>query len=101
MPQVFDCYTITGEQVAITTRSTDRLTEMLDDPNCSSEVKQAAADLLSFAATQIEKSSQLPPLDQAANRMCLEFALSTVYPLGSQKRLVTEVINGVKHQSIM
>lgn len=99
--QAFDAYTVTGEQIVINTRSTDRLTEMVTDTTLPQEIRDAARDLLEYAADQIEKSSKLPPLDAAANRMVLELALSDVYPIGTINRLVTETTNGVKRQSIV
>jgi hypothetical protein len=99
--QAYDCYDVTGKQIVIHTRSTDRLTEMVTDSTLGQESRDAARDLLEYAATQIDKSSQLPPLDQAANRMVLELAISDCFPLGSVSRLSTETVNGVKRQSIV
>ncbi len=99
--QAYDAYTITGEQIVIHTRSTDKLAQMVTDNALSPEIRDAARDLLEYAADQIERSSKLPPLDACANRMVLELALSDVYPIGTINHLVTETINGVKRRSIV
>src|ERR1700687_1919501 len=98
MPKTYDCENVNHEKITVNTDSTDRLTAVVQSETATQEQKQTARELLQYAADCIDRVKDLPPLDQAACRMLLEYNLSWV--LKGTDRLVTETVNGRKCQSI-